>query len=71
MFYMERLFEGMTFDEIVNGPDIMATMYGTLKEGNTLVSVARPGFLPHENENEDHPADNNRDTDLIAFVAKP
>jgi hypothetical protein len=49
----------------------MATMYGTVKEGNTLVSVARPEFLPHENGNKDHPAADNRDTDLVAFVAKP
>jgi hypothetical protein len=46
VFYMERIFEGMTFDEIVSNPDIMATMYGSIKEGNTLVSIARPGFLP-------------------------
>jgi hypothetical protein len=61
----------MTFDEIVSDPDIMATMYGSIKEGNTLVSIARPGFLPHENENEDHPANDNHNTNLAAFVAEP
>jgi hypothetical protein len=66
---MERIFEGMTFDKIVSHPDIMATMYGSIKEGNTLVSIARPGSLPHENENEDHPVDNNHDKNLAAFVA--
>jgi hypothetical protein len=68
---MNWIFEGMTFDEIVNDPDIMATMYGSIKEGNALVSIARPGFLPHENGNEDHPADNHHDTNLVAFVAEP
>jgi hypothetical protein len=69
VFYMEQIFESMTFDEIVNDPDIMATMYGSIKEGHTLVTIARPGFLP--NGNEDHPADDNHDTDLAAFVAEP
>ena len=71
VFYMERIFEaGTTFDEIVNDADIMATMYGSIKEGNALVSIARPGFLPQENRNKDHPADNHA-TDLVAFVAEP
>ena len=71
LFYMEQIFQGMTFDEIVNDPDIMTTMYGSIKEGNALVSIARPGFLPHENGDEDHPADDNHDSNLVAFVAEP
>jgi hypothetical protein len=71
VFYMERIFEGMTFEEIVNDPDIITAMYGSIKDGNALVSIARPGFLPQENGNEDHPTDDNHDTDLAAFVAEP
>ena len=68
---MEQIFQGMTFDEIVNDPDIMTTMYGSIKEGNALVSIARTGFLPHQNGDEHHPADDNHDSNLVAFVAEP
>jgi hypothetical protein len=70
VFYMERIFEGMTFDEIANDPDIMATMYGSVQEGNALVTIARPGFLPQENGNEDHPADDDHHTNPVPFVAE-
>jgi hypothetical protein len=52
VWYMERLFKPMPFEEIVNDQDIMAGMYQTIKEGNALVAIARPEFMPHGNGNQ-------------------
>jgi hypothetical protein len=71
VIYMERIFEGTTFHEIVNDHDIMTCMYGSMEEGNALITIARPGFIPHQDGKEDHPADDNHDKDLPTFVAEP
>ena len=68
VIYMEQIFEGTSFHEIVNDHDIMACMYGSMEEGNALVTIARPGFIPHQDGNKDHPSDNNHDEDIPTFV---
>jgi hypothetical protein len=71
VIYMERIFQDMTFHEIVNDPEIMAKMYGSREKGNALVTIARPGFLPDQDGNEEHPDHDNHDEHLPAFVAEP
>jgi hypothetical protein len=67
---MERIFEGMSFHEIVNDHDIMTAMCGSVEEANKLASTARSEFTPRVG-NEDDPNDNDGDEDLPTFVAKP
>ena len=73
--YMEKIFPLLTFHEIVQDHDIMTAMYGTMEKGNALVAIARPGFIPNEDTNEDHPNnadhDHDHDHDLPVFVAEP
>jgi hypothetical protein len=38
--YMERIFEDMTFDQLVCDRDIIEGMYGSVDEGNALVAIA-------------------------------
>jgi hypothetical protein len=67
--YMERIFDGRTFSDIVHDAEIMKCMYGTMEEGNALVAIARPGFVPREDGNEDRPNNDEPDGDLPKFLA--
>jgi hypothetical protein len=69
--YMQRIFKTVTFDEIVSNSDIIEGMYGSMEEGNALVTIARPGFVPQETGNEDRPGEENHHEDLPTFVAEP
>ena len=71
VIYMEQIFEGTTFHEIINNRDIVTCMHGSMEEGNAVVTIARPGFIPNQDANKDHPVDDNHDKDLLTFVAKP
>ena len=70
--YMERIFESMTFHQIVNDPDIIECMYGSVKEGNALVTIVRPEFTPSQDGDDDDPQhDKKEDKQLPTFVAEP
>jgi hypothetical protein len=66
VIYMERIFEGMSFRDIITDPEIMAAMYGNMEEANALVTIARPGSIPDEDGNE-----HNHDENLPTFIAEP
>jgi hypothetical protein len=69
---MERIFEDMTFDQLVCDRDIIEGMYGSVDEGNALVTIARPSFVPLADRNDSHPdKDNHHKDEIPPFVADP
>jgi hypothetical protein len=68
--HMERIFETMDFDEIATDPEIMEGVYGSVAEGNAIVTIARPGFVPQELGNKHDPDEHNPAPDLPSFVAE-
>jgi hypothetical protein len=70
--YMECIFEGMTFDQLVCDRDIIEGMYGSVNEGNALVAIARPNFVPLSDTNDGHrDKDNLHEDEIPPFVADP
>ena len=69
--YMERIFDNMTFEEIVKDHDIIAGLYGNIKEGHALIAIDRPRSIHQEDGDNDHTSNDDNEEDFPAFVAEP